>query len=286
MDKRTKLEFIKKEMEEILLILNKNIENQSLRNIDKDLILSKLRHMYDDFLQLETFENIKNESFYDAIPSFIDDVLERKDNVDTKVKKALDEEKVLTEHERKDEKPVSEKKSKIVIVKSKSDKEEKEEIELEPEKITEPVKPENANHPEEVNAEDDFSQNIVHKTYQHEEVKTIADKFQLDSKPTLNEILGNKQKARDLASKYTGRPIENLKASISINDKIWFIKELFDGDSDLYNDTLKKVNEMKDLDQALSYLDQNFQWDQQKDVFQSFLELLFRRFLPDQINTK
>lgn len=283
MDKRIRLEFIKKEMEEILLIINKDIENQSLRNIDKDLILSKLRHLYDEFLQIETFENLKSQSFHDAVPSFIDDVLARKDNVDSKVKKALDEEKTQIEKDKRDEKPLQEKKAKIVVVKSKSDKEEKEEVELEPDKIVEMEIPDVDDEQEQIESEDDFTQNIVHKTYKHEEVKTIADQFLVDSKPSLNEILGNKQKARDLASQFSGRPIENLKASISINDKIWFIKELFNGDTDLYNDTLKRINEMKDLDQALSYLNQNFQWDQQKDVFQSFLELLFRRFLPEQM---
>lgn len=290
MDKRIKLEIVQKELRDILRIIDMNLSKEELRKIDQDLILDKLRNVYDEMQSAGTHgvnERVddKNE-YHQQIPSIIDDVLENRNQTDSKVEKALEE--LIEEKEVKEkveELPQNEtksEKSKVVVVKSKTAKEEQEKVELEPEKIK---KRSSEKHQEEQEPEADFSENIVHKTYDHDEVKTIADQFQDDTKPSLNEILANKQKARDLASQYSDKPIENLKASISINDKIWFIKELFDGDTDLYNKTLHELNAMSDLDQALSYLNQNFEWDQQKDSFQSFLALIFRRFLPEEIQS-
>jgi predicted RND superfamily exporter protein len=284
MDKRTNLKIIQKEITEIANLIERNMASESLRKIDKDLILEKLRNLYDNVFQLDLKLVEKEEKvvgdFHGEIPSIIDDVLEKRDNVDSKVQKVIDE---MREEEKEEE---SQSKSKVVIVKSKTDSEDIEQIELEPEKLAnkKAEKEQVVEAPEIVSEirEENLEENIVHRTYNHDEVKTIADQFQNDVKPTLNEILQNKQKARDLASQYSDKPITNLKASVSINDKIWYIKELFSGDTDLYNDTLKILNEKRDLDDALSYLDRNFKWDQQKDSFQSFLELLFRRFLPNE----
>lgn len=285
MDSRTKLENIRQKIEALLKLIEINQGNHSLHAIDRDIILNRLRNLYEDVLFMNTSDFSGKDDhqmkIHDTVPSYIDDILENRDNVDNKVQKAIEnidrEEEVEEPVEAEDK---TEAKSKVVIVKSKAASDQMEEIELEPEKIEQKEIKEELK--EEV-SDNDLADNIIHKEYNHEDVKTIADKFEANSRPTLNEILGNKQKARDLASQYTDKPIHNLKASISINDKIWFIKELFDGDTDLYNDTLKMINEMKDLDEALSYLNKNFDWDQQNDSFQSFLELLFRRFLPDEM---
>lgn len=271
MDKSNKFEIIKREIESALGIVDQGISNGKLSNIERDLLLEKLRKTY-DLILLDNNSNInikREELIHNEVPSIIDDILETKMND-------------KTEAEIKEE-PIEEKK-KLVVTKSKSEEKKTEQVEIEPEISKNDKEPIKATE-DDVDLENNLSDHVIRKAYEHEEVKTVADTFENKQKPSINDILGDKQKARDLASKYADQAITNLKASITINDKIWFIKELFDGDTDLYNETLKQLNDMQDLDEALSFLNENFEWDQQKDSFQSFLELLFRRFLPEEIES-
>ena len=58
-----------------------------------------------------------------------------------------------------------------------------------------------------------------------------------------------------------------------------FTKELFDGNNEQYLTAINTINACKDLDDALQYLNDNFVWDQDKDSFREFLELVYRRFI-------
>ena len=61
-----------------------------------------------------------------------------------------------------------------------------------------------------------------------------------------------------MQSKLQNKPITDLAKAIGINDKFLFIKELFGGDSDLYNQTIKHLNHFTDLNEAIIYLQENF----------------------------
>ena len=81
-------------------------------------------------------------------------------------------------------------------------------------------------------------------------------------------------------SRYTTMPIPTqVNNPVSINDKIRFTKELFEGNSQQYNDAVNTLNNCEDLDKALKYLNENFSWDQDKESFREFLELIYRRFI-------
>ena len=75
------------------------------------------------------------------------------------------------------------------------------------------------------------------------------------------------------------QPIENLKTVISLNDKIRFIKELFNSNSEQYALSIDKLNSCNNLDEAMEYLNEKFEWDDTKTSFKEFLELVYRRFL-------
>lgn len=105
----------------------------------------------------------------------------------------------------------------------------------------------------------------------------FADRFQ-DTPPSLNDLQASINKTKDLASQFADRPIFHLKSAIKINDRIWFVNELFNRDVDLYNETLSKIDAMQNLDEALALLFASFKWDQEKKSTISFLELVFRRF--------
>lgn len=106
---------------------------------------------------------------------------------------------------------------------------------------------------------------------------TIADKYQGHA-PSINDMLAGVKKNKDLASALKDRPIKDLKTAIKLNDRIWYINELFNKDAGKYAETVEQINKQNDLDSALAYIFTRFKWDQNKKSTINFLELVFRRF--------
>ncbi|MDA3868322.1 MAG: hypothetical protein PF489_16435 [Salinivirgaceae bacterium] len=107
--------------------------------------------------------------------------------------------------------------------------------------------------------------------------RIIADKF--DASSSLNDRMAAHFAQKDLASKLQQHPIADLTKSIKLNDKVWFIKELFGGNADDYKEAVNVVNNMQDMDEALNFLEQHYVFDQEKESFKNFMELIYRRFL-------
>lgn len=108
--------------------------------------------------------------------------------------------------------------------------------------------------------------------------QTIAEKYN-GASDSLNDRMAAHIVQQDLASKLKQHPIENLNKAIKLNDKVWFIKELFNGNADLYKQTINTINQMADMDEALDFLERNFSFEQGKESFKSFIEFIYRRFL-------
>ena len=105
---------------------------------------------------------------------------------------------------------------------------------------------------------------------------TIADQFQ--DKTSLNDILSNIADDNDLATQLQQQPIKDLKNAISLNDKIWFTRELFGSDNDKYIDTLERINNAESIQVAIDIVDQ-FAWNKEDSSTKRFLELIYRRFV-------
>lgn len=105
----------------------------------------------------------------------------------------------------------------------------------------------------------------------------LADKFS-QTKPSLNDMLAGVKQNKNLASLLKDSPIADLNKAIKLNDRIWYINELFGKNSATYEKAVKTVNKAENLDNALEYLFTNFSWNQERKSTISFLELVFRRF--------
>jgi len=110
-----------------------------------------------------------------------------------------------------------------------------------------------------------------------EKGEIIADQFSKDT-PSVNDMLAGFKKNKDLASRLKESPITDLKKAVKLNDRIWYINELFNKNGTTYEKTIDQVNKAANLDEALEYLFSNFTWDQDRKSTVSFLELVFRRF--------
>lgn len=109
--------------------------------------------------------------------------------------------------------------------------------------------------------------------------KTISDQYQQNITKTVSDVMSKKQNEKDLSSKLQLKPIKNLKSAISINDRIMFTKELFDNDADFYNEIIEKLNGMNNLDEALEHLKMEIDLTEESEAVQKFTELVQRRFL-------
>ncbi len=116
------------------------------------------------------------------------------------------------------------------------------------------------------------------RVHTKEQKPIIAEKFQKTDNNFINENLGKGKKIKDLTSKIQAKPINDLRASIGINEKFLFTKELFNGNSDLYGKSLDFLNHAGSLDNAMQYIQENFGWDMENDTTHKFLELVKRKF--------
>lgn len=103
--------------------------------------------------------------------------------------------------------------------------------------------------------------------------KTLAgDTFQ--NEQSVNDIMGEK-KAEE--SNLNNGPISSLRASIGLNDRFLFIREIFANNTDKYNTVIDQLDKLETIQQAVEYLKANLTL-QKNDTSLKFVELLKRRF--------
>lgn len=73
--------------------------------------------------------------------------------------------------------------------------------------------------------------------------------------------------------------IPDIKNRLTINQKFMFTKMLFNGDFDLFNSAIDKIDSLQSLDEATSYLDAHYSnWDRSSEEYEEFIELIQNRF--------
>lgn len=76
-----------------------------------------------------------------------------------------------------------------------------------------------------------------------------------------------------------GPAVNDLHMAVTLNDKLYFIKELFKGDEDQFRLSIQRLNEMNSLKEALEYTRAAFpEWDEDSDSIYRFYMLLRRRY--------
>jgi len=120
----------------------------------------------------------------------------------------------------------------------------------------------------------------THKLEQidHAQGEILAEKFQGKQK-FRNEIIAEHTTKLDMSTKLQNKPIGDLTKAIGINDKFLFIKELFNGDSARYSETINHLNSFVDLNDAIIYLQDNFEWSESNDYAAKFIDLVRRKFI-------
>ena len=76
-------------------------------------------------------------------------------------------------------------------------------------------------------------------------------------------------------------PLETLIGSFSLNEKLQFINELFDGSSDAFSTATKKLDARENMAQAreqLSEFSSTYNWDLESEIVEDFIFKICRRY--------
>ena len=100
--------------------------------------------------------------------------------------------------------------------------------------------------------------------------------------PTLNEILSAQSSPNTVSSQFNQRQFKDLKGLISLNDKLQFVRDLFNGYSLAYTEAIELLDRFENFEAADNFLKQNYaaknNWADKQDVADKFYEILNRRF--------
>ena len=106
----------------------------------------------------------------------------------------------------------------------------------------------------------------------------IAEKL-TGNKQIVYETLAEKSSRDSVSTKLQSTPISNISAAIGVNDKFRLIRDLFNGDSTSFNKTLETLNGATNFNEAFTYINENFAWDMEDPSVQLILDLVRRKFI-------
>jgi hypothetical protein len=116
---------------------------------------------------------------------------------------------------------------------------------------------------------------LQHSLKQKEIHEAVGEK-----KESLNDKL--KQEKLELGHVLKEEPIKDLRKGIGVNDKFLFINELFRGDEDMYERSIKTINGFRILPEAEYWINRELKvklgWNDSKDTVQHFYGIVRRRF--------
>jgi hypothetical protein len=102
-------------------------------------------------------------------------------------------------------------------------------------------------------------------------------------RPTLNDLLaGKNNQTGSLNEENNKTTITDLKQAINLNQKLLYIKDLFNGYNLAYAEAIELINKMPDFKTADTFLQQNYavknNWASKQSTVDQFYELLNQRF--------
>ncbi|EOR93223.1 hypothetical protein ADIARSV_3642 [Arcticibacter svalbardensis MN12-7] len=100
---------------------------------------------------------------------------------------------------------------------------------------------------------------------------------------SINDLISSQKSKQAVSGQLNKQPaIGDLKSSISLNDKLLFIKDLFNGYSLAYSEAIEILNRFETFDSAEHFLQSNYavknNWIGKQSSVDKFYEILHRRF--------
>ena len=98
---------------------------------------------------------------------------------------------------------------------------------------------------------------------------------------SLNDLFNPKGDDRSLGAQYQNAKVTDLTKAISINDKFTYIKELFNNKGEEFSAAITQLNQCRNMDEAFSTLEmlkQKHLWESTSNTYLSLCDLLRRKF--------
>ena len=115
-----------------------------------------------------------------------------------------------------------------------------------------------------------------------DETTTYAETFSIKT-TTLNDKMTSGKTERSMAVHHQSKSLTDLKKSIGINERFLFVKELFAENQQVYNQSIDKLNNFSNYEEARQHLFEELAtkmyWDTSSKVFGALSELVRRRFI-------
>jgi hypothetical protein len=76
-------------------------------------------------------------------------------------------------------------------------------------------------------------------------------------------------------------PLESLIGAFTLNEKLQFINELFDGSSDEFSSNVKQLDQLASIDAArnmIAELAATYTWDTDSEIVEDFMYKICRRY--------
>lgn len=109
----------------------------------------------------------------------------------------------------------------------------------------------------------------------------IADRFSTP-RENINERLGIKREDDDYADIIKSKPVTNLSDAIGVNDKFLFIREIFDGNPESFEQAITRLNNADSLSSARDILKSYTENKKETMVTRQLLDLVKRKFPADE----
>lgn len=138
-------------------------------------------------------------------------------------------------------------------------------------------------------AEEEEINEIQHNLFQDfEEMDEVAiekskqklnDRFATEQK-TINESMASE--TMDIATALASKKVDSIQKSISVNQRYMFVKELFEGQSDAFEQAIAAIEDCPTFEDAVGVLVQTYakeyHWDMQSSEIKDFLKVIIKKF--------
>ncbi len=240
------------------------LENEQISLIEKDIILQNIRELYVLINSMKIENNVISEN-------------------EIKLNNIEKEEEIINPQQNKTEELEDKKEDKPEKIEISKNEIEEEKTIISEDKTEKPIEQIETTETTEKNSEVDDSikketpQQQTLFSNQQSNLKTLGETLG-QNKESLNERLANNNQ-NDIASKISQKPISDIKAAIGIGDRFLYIRELFNGNSDMFEQTIEHLNSLNSFDTADSYIKSNFDWDNSDETVSNFINTVKRKYI-------
>jgi hypothetical protein len=109
----------------------------------------------------------------------------------------------------------------------------------------------------------------------------FADKF-INLPASINEQLGTFKSEDDVTEIIKSKHIHNLKDAIGINDRFLFIREIFNGDKDSFDQAVTKLENTETISDAKAVIFSYTGSNQENEAAKQLLDLVKRKLSPNE----